>query len=172
MDCAGRESNPGLTRGRGVYYHCTTGAQATNALTHLRALVGPSSQNKISVTRIERVISRVLGERHDQLAHTDAVSGVSGFRSQYLVVANDARFQLRQYPTPTPRGFEPLRARHIRLAGEPLDHSGKVSSPRCQVADTPKIGCNQMEHKSDTFSICACHPCAGAMLIFSVSFQF
>ena len=26
--------------------------------------------------------------------------------------------------------------------------------------------------KSDTFSICACHPCAGAMLIFSVSFQF
>ena len=26
--------------------------------------------------------------------------------------------------------------------------------------------------KSDTFSIFACHPCAGAMLIFSVSFQF
>ena len=26
--------------------------------------------------------------------------------------------------------------------------------------------------KYDTFSICACHPCAGAMLIFSVSFQF
>ena len=24
----------------------------------------------------------------------------------------------------------------------------------------------------DQFSICACHPCAGAMLIFSVSFQF
>jgi len=28
------------------------------------------------------------------------------------------------------------------------------------------------QNKSDTFSICACHPCAGAMLIFSVSFQF
>ena len=28
------------------------------------------------------------------------------------------------------------------------------------------------QKKSDTFSICACHPCAGAMLIFSVSFQF
>jgi hypothetical protein len=32
------------------------------------------------------------------------------------------------------------------------------------------------EHKIpknlDHFSICACHPCAGAMLIFSVSFQF
>ena len=26
--------------------------------------------------------------------------------------------------------------------------------------------------KVDTFSIYACHPCAGAMLIFSVSFQF
>ena len=24
---------------------------------------------------------------------------------------------------------------------------------------------------SELFSICACHPCAGAMLIFSVSFQ-
>ena len=31
---------------------------------------------------------------------------------------------------------------------------------------------HQGEKKSDTFSICACHPCAGAMLIFSVSFQF
>jgi len=30
----------------------------------------------------------------------------------------------------------------------------------------------QEKEKSDTFSICACHPCAGAMLIFSVSFQF
>ena len=28
------------------------------------------------------------------------------------------------------------------------------------------------QNKSDTFTICACHPCAGAMLIFSVSFQF
>ena len=29
-------------------------------------------------------------------------------------------------------------------------------------------------HRKDClhFSICACHPCAGAMLIFSVSFQF
>ena len=28
------------------------------------------------------------------------------------------------------------------------------------------------EKNLDHFSICACHPCAGAMLIFSVSFQF
>ena len=27
--CAGRESNPGLVRGRDVYYHCTTGADAS-----------------------------------------------------------------------------------------------------------------------------------------------
>ena len=27
----------------------------------------------------------------------------------------------------TPTGFEPVRAKHTRLAGEPLDHSGKVS---------------------------------------------
>ena len=53
--------------------------------------------------------------------------GVSGFRSQYLVLAKDARFQLRQYPCTTPRGFEPLRSKTTHLAGEPLNHSGKVS---------------------------------------------
>ena len=46
-DCAGRESNPGLVRGRDVYYHCTTGAE-------------------VFVPRFERGISRVLGERHNQ----------------------------------------------------------------------------------------------------------
>ena len=52
-----------------------------------------------------------------------------GFRSQYLVLAKDARFQLRQYPMlrTTPRGFEPLRSKTTHLAGEPLNHSGKVS---------------------------------------------
>merc|ERR1711888_469494 len=29
----------------------------------------------------------------------------------------------------TPRGFEPLRSKTIHLAGEPLNHSGKVSFP-------------------------------------------
>ena len=29
-----------------------------------------------------------------------------------------------------------------------------------------------LQKNLDHFSICACHPCAGAMLIFSVSFQF
>ena len=38
-------------------------------------------------------------------------------------------FQLRQYPMlrTTPRGFEPLRLKTTHLAGEPLNHSGKVS---------------------------------------------
>ena len=31
---------------------------------------------------------------------------------------------------------------------------------------------NRQKKNCIHFSICACHPCAGAMLIFSVSFQF
>ena len=38
--------------------------------------------------------------------------------------------------------------------------------------DAPSPGSTPDQPKSDTFSIFACHPCAGAMLIFSVSFQF
>ena len=34
---------------------------------------------------------------------------------------------MRQYPGTTPRGFEPLRSKTTHLAGEPLNHSGKVS---------------------------------------------
>ena len=45
----------------------------------------------------------------------------------------------------------------------------KISKPymkinQTKVKDIKKMGIH--------FSICACHPCAGAMLIFSVSFQF
>ena len=50
--------------------------------------------------RIELGTSRVLGERHNQLDHENA--GVSGFRSQYLVLAKHARFRLRQYPIKIP----------------------------------------------------------------------
>ena len=54
---------------------------------------------ELSIPRLELGTSRVLGERHDQLDHTDlSVSGVSGFRSQYLDLAKVARFRLRQYP--------------------------------------------------------------------------
>ena len=47
--------------------------------------------------RIELGTSCVLSRRHNQLDHTSC-HGVSGFRSQYLVLAKDARFRLRQYP--------------------------------------------------------------------------
>ena len=79
-ECAGRESNPGLVRGRDVYYHYTTGAAAL-----------------LSIPRLELGASRVLGERHDQLDHTDelrGVYGVSGFRSLYLVLAKHALYRL------------------------------------------------------------------------------
>ena len=76
--CAGRESNLGLVRGRHLSYHWPTGAQVFSP-------------------RIELGTSRVLGERHNQLDHENV--GVSGFRSQYLVLAKHARFRLRQYPT-------------------------------------------------------------------------
>ena len=35
-----------------------------------------------------------------------------------------------------------------------------------------KCGVSKKKKNCLHFSICACHPCAGAMLIFSVSFQF
>ena len=52
-------------------------------------------------------------------------------------------------------------AARIHVGKDRKDLGGKIFSKK-------KIE----KKKSDTFSICACHPCAGAMLIFSVSFQF
>ena len=52
----------------------------------------------IFVLGFEPRISRVLGERHDQARPYEHMDGVSGFRSQYLVLAKHARFRLRQYP--------------------------------------------------------------------------
>ena len=70
-----------------------------------------ASPEKIFAPRIELGISRVLGERHDQLDHTDlnGLIGVSGFRSQYLDLAKVARFRLRQYPAQVVEylGFDP-----------------------------------------------------------------
>jgi hypothetical protein len=40
----------------------------------------------------------------------------------------------------------------------------------CQITIRDPAGREPKNHLH--FSICACHPCAGAMLIFSVSFQF
>jgi len=39
----------------------------------------------------------------------------------------------------------------------------------CKTARDQRV---KSQKNLDHFSICACHPCAGAMLIFSVSFQF
>ena len=47
------------------------------------------------------------------------------------MLAKHARFRLRQYPvSTTPGGFEPPRTWCTHLAGEPLNHSGKVSRAR------------------------------------------
>ena len=37
--CAVRESNPGLVRGRDLYYHCTNGAVSTHAEDRTRDLL-------------------------------------------------------------------------------------------------------------------------------------
>ena len=56
-------------------------------------------RGSIFVLGFEPRISRVLGERHNQARPYEQVwNGVSGFRSQYLVLAKHARFRLRQYP--------------------------------------------------------------------------
>ena len=76
--CVGRESNPGLARGRGLYYHCTTDAQSIR-----------TQDRTGDLSRVRRASQPTRPYEHD---------GVSGFRSQYLVLAKDARFRLRQYP--------------------------------------------------------------------------
>ena len=43
-----------------------------------------------------------------------------------MIVLKEA-FPAKKNPRSTPTGFEPVRAKHTRLAGEPLNHSGKVS---------------------------------------------
>ena len=53
--------------------------------------------------------------------------------------------------------------------GNPLQMNRR---PRKLLAQKWRSLLRAAKTKSDTFSIFACHPCAGAMLIFSVSFQF
>ena len=48
----------------------------------------------------------------------------------------------------------------------------RLSTTRSGLDHPRGSGARSLKPKSDTFSIFACHPCAGAMLIFSVSFQF
>ena len=77
-------------------------------------------RSPLSIPRLELGTSRVLGERHNQLDHTDGWErrrlGVSGFRSQYLVLAKDARFRLRQYPCRVSNGVSGFRSQYLVLA--------------------------------------------------------
>ena len=72
----------------------------------------------------------------------------------------------------TSAGFEPTRAEPTRFRVWRLNHSAMMPKATSAVVVLVKQKHIQAKVKSDTFSICACHPCAGAMLIFSVSFQF
>ena len=53
------------------------------------------------------------------------------------------------------------------------ESEGKIAKT-CSSNSSERNQIRKKERKKnlDHFSICACHPCAGAMLIFSVSFQF
>ncbi|KAG5573140.1 hypothetical protein H5410_062906 [Solanum commersonii] len=53
----------------------------------------------------------------------------------------------------------------LRIAYAPPMNGQKIQTDR-------SISGDDRQKNLDHFSICACHPCAGAMLIFSVSFQF
>ena len=61
-------------------------------------------------------------------------------------------------------------ASHSTVAWSPLGSQTLATEPNTE--QHPLHYKVSLVVKSDTFSICACHPCAGAMLIFSVSFQF
>ena len=108
------------------------------------------AHDNVSVPRLELGISRVLGERHNQLDHTDGTknkNGVSGFRSQYLVLAKDARFRLRQYPFGLSCGVSGFRsqylvlAKHARFRLRQYPGSGaRLCSPNMR--QTQKTGCS------------------------------
>ena len=74
-------------------------------------------------------------------------------------------FHEMDYSTKLPSRIQsPVRFNFCRNAGE----------GRCVTFTWRKVlfGGEGRKKNLDHFSICACHPCAGAMLIFSVSFQF
>ena len=84
--------------------------------------------------------------------------------------ARENIFTSKRFRT-TSAGFEPTWAEPTRFRVWRLNHSAMM--PRARPGrHLPLLSHARPRQKSDTFSICACHPCAGAMLIFSVSFQF
>ena len=53
----------------------------------------------------------------------------------------------------------------------PAEQAAGKTRPRCPIANCATAGLRREQTFVYT-SRCACHPCAGALLIFSVSFQF
>ena len=66
---------------------------------------------------------------------------------------------------------KPTRKEHGTVEKEEADEG---EEPRQAAREGEQKVATDAENKKNVihFSICACHPCAGAMLIFSVSFQF
>ena len=91
-------------------------------------------------------------------------SGGAGFRSLCLPIANRPLYRVSYTPLCQFRGSI--------VVSIPACHAGNPGSIPGLGAFLASSGQKEKAQKSDTFSICACHPCAGAMLIFSVSFQF
>ena len=87
------------------------------------------SMKKIFAPRIELGTSRVLGERHNQLDHANKGLEYLGFdpSTSSLLRTHASNCANTPRTCATPRGFEPLRSKTTHLAGEPLNHSGKVS---------------------------------------------
>ena len=109
------------------------------------------AHDNVSVPRLELGISRVLGERHNQLDHTDGgktKNGVSGFRSQYLVLAKDARFRLRQYPTPS-------RRRLARPTDSPLPDPTSSRPASCMLASIAQLAEHALSKRKVASSILA-----------------
>ena len=90
--------------------------------------------SQLFLPRIELGTSRVLGERHDQLDHRNNCMEYLGFDPSTSCLLSTHASDCANTPS-TPGGFEPPRAEPTHLAGEPLNHSGKVSKagPWCRV---------------------------------------
>ena len=101
-----------------------------------------------------RAWRRCRGRGHRFARGVGAGAGVTGSRG-----ASVPGPWSRAPPPPLPRGGQkPKRTRPVR---------GTILPAPFAARSVPKSEKNWLH-----FSICACHPCAGAMLIFSVSFQF
>jgi hypothetical protein len=94
----------------------------------------------------------------------------------------ETRWKYKVYTGSKPEESHPPRGVHVKA--EACLPPGHITAPGAWPQGNPKRNaagaylkrkkdrCAKSQKNLDHFSICACHPCAGAMLIFSVSFQF